>query len=109
MRHAGGSESVFRKIRESMGTISVITDLKVSREIVYNMLKSRTNIEQSYDTFKNTIHADSTYMSDDHQLQGWIFMNFIARMTHYMIYSAPKHRVKCSSQLRTKCEIKSEN
>ena len=67
-------------------SISVITNLKVSGEIIYGMLKSRADIEQSYDTFKNTIHANRTYMRDDHQLQGWMFINFIALMLHYRIY-----------------------
>ncbi len=75
-----------------MGTISIITNLKASGEIVYQMLKSRADIEQSYDTFKNTIHADRTYMRDDHQLQGWIFVNFIALVLHYRIYSILKEK-----------------
>ena len=76
-----------RMLRDRMGTISVITNLKVSGEIVYGMLKSRTDIEQSYDTFKNTIHVDRTYMRDDQQVQGWIFVNFIALLMHYRIYA----------------------
>ena len=82
----------FEAIRDRMGTISVITNLKVSGEIAYNMLKSRTDIEQSYDTFKNTIHGDRTYMRDDQQLQGWIFVNFIALILHYRIYNMLKEK-----------------
>ncbi|EQD56765.1 Transposase, IS4-like domain protein, partial [mine drainage metagenome] len=82
-RHEKGSESAFRKLGERMGTISVITNLRVSGEIVYDMLKSRADIEQSYDTFKNTIHGDRTYMRDDYQLHGWMFVNFIALILHY--------------------------
>ena len=89
-RHEKGSETTFRKLRERMGTISVVTNLKVSGEIVYGMLKSRTDIEQSYDTFKNTIHADRTYMRDDLHLQGWMFVNFIALIMHYRIYNMLK-------------------
>ena len=89
-RHEKGSETTFRKLRERMGTISVVTNLKVSGEIVYGMLKSRTDIEQSYDTFKNTIHADRTYMRDDLHLQGWMFVNFIALTMHYRIYNMLK-------------------
>ncbi|MEM4056807.1 MAG: hypothetical protein QW578_07205 [Thermoplasmatales archaeon] len=59
-----------------------MTNLHVSGEIVYDMLKSRTNIEQSYDTFKSTIHADRTYMRNDQQMQGWTFVNFIALVMH---------------------------
>ncbi|MCW6159056.1 MAG: transposase [Thermoplasmatales archaeon] len=84
--------AAFRNISGRMGTISVITNLKASGEIVYQMLKSRADIEQSYDTFKNTIHADRTYMRDDHQLQGWMFVNFIALVLHYRIYSMLKEK-----------------
>ena len=84
------SESTLAKVRERMGTISVMTNLHVSGEIVYDMLKSRTEIEQSYDTFKNTIHADRSYMRDDFQLQGWMFVNFIALILHYRIYALLK-------------------
>ncbi|MEM4090751.1 MAG: transposase [Thermoplasmatales archaeon] len=82
----------FTAIRDRMGTISVITNLKVPGEIVYGMLKSRTDIEQSYDTFKNTIHADRTYMRNDQQMQGWTFVNFIALIIHYRIYSLLKSK-----------------
>jgi hypothetical protein len=68
-RHENRSNMIFRRLRDRMGTTSVVTELKVSGEIVYGMLKSQTDIERSYDTFKNTIHADRTYMRDDHQLQ----------------------------------------
>jgi len=84
------SETMLKKARERMGTISVITNLHVSGEIVYDMLKSRTDIEQAYDTFKNTLHADRTYMRDDFQLQGWMFIDFIALILHYRIYALLK-------------------
>ena len=91
-RNADVKESDFAKAREKMGSISVITNLRVSGEIVYDMLKSRTEIEQAYDTFKNTIHADRSYMRDDQQLQGWMFVNFMAVMMHYRIYAMLKSK-----------------
>jgi len=84
------SETMLKRVRERMGTISVITNLHVSGEIVYDMLKSRTDIEQAYDRFKNTLHADRTYMRDDFQLNGWMFINFIVLIMHYRIYSMLK-------------------
>ncbi len=90
-RHEKGS-AAFRNISGRMGTISVITNLRTSGEIVYQMLKSRADIGQSYDTFKNAIHADRTYMRDDHQLQGWMFVNFIALVLHYRIYGILKEK-----------------
>ncbi len=41
-----GSVARFRTIRNRMGTISVKTNMKISGEIVYDVLKSRTEIGQ---------------------------------------------------------------
>ena len=60
------------------GTIAVLTDLDEDGERIFELLKSRVDIEQLYGTFKNTIHADRSYMRDDCQLNGWLFVNFIA-------------------------------
>ena len=38
-RHKDGSASAFRKAMERMGTISIVTNLKVPDEIVYDLLK----------------------------------------------------------------------
>jgi len=65
------SETMLKRARERMGTISLITNLRVSGEIVYDMLKSRSDIEQACETFKNTLHADRTYMRDDFQINGY--------------------------------------
>ena len=48
-----------------MGTISVITDLDESGERIYNLLKSRAEIETMFDAFKNVLNADRAYMRDD--------------------------------------------
>ncbi len=87
-----GAVSRFRAIERRMGKIAVITDLKVSGEVIYDMLKTRVDIEQAYDTLKNTIHADRTYVRDDYQMQGWMFVNFIALMLHYRIYNLLRKR-----------------
>ncbi len=87
-----GVVSRFRSIENRMGKISVVTDLKVSGEVIYDMLKTRVDIEQAYDTLKNTIHADRTYVRDDYQMQGWMFVNFIALMLHYRIFNLLRKR-----------------
>ncbi|MEM3289964.1 MAG: hypothetical protein QW046_00345 [Candidatus Micrarchaeaceae archaeon] len=75
----------FHRIEKEMGTIVVITDLNVSGEILYNMLKSRVDIEQAYDTSKNTLDADRSYIRDYSAMQGWMFVNFIAMLLHYTL------------------------
>ncbi|MDG7038715.1 MAG: transposase [Nitrososphaerota archaeon] len=80
------------KLWERTGTISVITNLNETAEKTFSLLKSRADIDQSYDTFKNTIHADRTYIRDDYQLHGWTFINFVALILHYRIYGLLKQR-----------------
>ncbi len=65
----------------------------VPGEIVYDTLKSRAGIEQSYDAFKNTIHGDRTYTMDDYQMQGWTFVNFLTPILHCWVYGLLKERV----------------
>jgi len=68
------------------GTIAVITDLDKTPERIYNLLKSRIEIEVMFDIFKNILHADRSYMRSDEQIDAWVFINFIALLMYYRIY-----------------------
>ena len=43
-------------------------------------------IEITFDAFKNVLNADKTYMRDDYQIEGWMFINFIALVFYYRLY-----------------------
>jgi len=66
--------------------IAVISDLEESGERIYNLLKSRVEIEVMFDAFKNVLNADRTYMRDDYQMEGGAFINFIALVFYYRLY-----------------------
>jgi hypothetical protein len=70
----------------SMGTISVVTNTEFRAQRVFELLKSRVNVEQVFDTMKNTLHADRTYMRDDAHLQGWMLISFISLLLYYKVY-----------------------
>jgi len=76
----------FYKIQHRQGTIAVITDLDNDAERIYNILKSRSEIETMIDAFKNTLNADRSYMQDDYHMEGWMFINFIALVFYYTVY-----------------------
>ena len=78
-------DNFFEK-QHRMGTIAVITDLEESGERVYNLLKSRVEIEIMFDAFKNVLNADRTYMRDNYQMEGWVFINFISLVFYYRLY-----------------------
>ena len=79
-------EEFYSRYRE-MGTISVITDLNEKGDKIYELLKARINIEQLFDTFKNVLEADRTYMRDDYELEGWMLVNFVSMLLYYRIYN----------------------
>ena len=77
----------FTQRQHAMGTITVTTTHTATAPDIYQLLKSRNQIESVIDTFKNTLHADRTYMRDDHHLHGWMLINFIALLLHYHLYN----------------------
>ncbi len=68
------------------GTISIVTKTEFSPQKLFEFLKSRINIEVVFDTFKNVLNADRSYMRGDSELEGWEFINFIALLLYYEVY-----------------------
>jgi transposase len=68
------------------GTISIITKTEFPPQKIFEFLKSRVNIEVVFDTFKNVLNADRSYMRSDSELEGWEFINFIALLLYYEVY-----------------------
>lgn len=77
----------FNKTYMRFGTFAVIDNLNLdSPEIIYKYYKSRMNIEEMFDTLKNYLDADSTYMQNEDTLQGWMLLNHIALQWYHLTY-----------------------
>jgi len=77
----------FHKKQHRFGTLALITNLeKVSAKKIFHYFKSRVEIEQMFDTFKNTLEADRTYMRNDYSMEGWMFINYLSLLYYYKIY-----------------------
>jgi len=77
----------FHKKAHSFGTIALITNLEgVPASKIFEYFKSRVEIEQLIDTFKNTLKADKTYMRSDYSLEGWMFINYLSLVYYYKVY-----------------------
>jgi len=73
------------------GTISMITNcLHLSEEHIYSSYKTRMEIETVFDTYKNLLEADRTYMHSDKSLEAWIFINHLATMFYYRVFNLLK-------------------
>ena len=83
----GYSIEKFYENESRFGTIALITNLKrISGEKVYQYFKSRVEIEILFDTLKNILQADRSYMRSDASLESWIFINYLSIIYYYRIY-----------------------
>jgi len=83
------SIEAFHERSHTFGTIALLSNLTdTTPEKIYSQYKSRGAIEQLFDSFKNLLDADKTYMRTDEGLEGWMFIHYIALTWYYKIYSA---------------------
>lgn len=77
----------FHSKQASMGTIATIDNLpETPPKEIYQTYKSRGEIEQLFDIFKNELEADKTYMHNIESLRGWMFINHLAIVAYFKIY-----------------------
>lgn len=76
----------FHEKAHRFGTFSILTNLtEKTAEEVYAHYKTRMEVEQAFDAFKNTLEADRTYMQNDQSMEGWMFMNYLALLAYWRI------------------------
>ena len=76
----------FHKKAHTFGTFSILTNLIGKTPIdIYELYKSRMEVEIAFDAFKNTLEADRSYMQNDQALEGWMFINYIALLAYWRI------------------------
>ena len=78
----------FHERQHRFGTLALVTYLpkKTTAQKAFEHFKTRNEVEQMIDVFKNILNADRSYMRDKYHLEGWMFINHIALMMYYRIY-----------------------
>lgn len=106
-------EKYYEKLR-GFGTLSVIYKLKKEEEkkpkkkkksqveipepqLIYETYKTRNEVEVMFDSYKNFLDADVSYMQNRHVMEGWLFANFIAMIAYYKLYVRLKQANKLSN------------
>jgi len=85
------SEEDFYEKQHLFGTLAIITNVKdKSAKDIYHIYKSRSEIEQMFDVFKNLFEADRSYMQSDEAVEAWMLINFIAMHWYYKLLIALK-------------------
>lgn len=57
---------------------------------MYETYKLRAAVEQYFDTLKNTLDQDRSYMHSDEAFEGWCFINHIALTIAYRVLNMLK-------------------
>jgi hypothetical protein len=60
------------------GNILIISSLDAAPKEIYRLYKLRCAVENFFDTAKNGLHGDSTYMRTDAHIAGYNFVTFLA-------------------------------
>ena len=68
------SKQKFNEKVQTMGTLALIHNSKLNSKQVYKEYKSRLEIEQFFDHYKNTIDASCSHMQREQSLNGWMFI-----------------------------------
>jgi hypothetical protein len=68
----------YRAKKNTLGTLAILTDTGKDPRELYELYKRRREIEQCFDSLKNTLDADKTWMQSRERLQGYLFILFIA-------------------------------
>ena len=77
----------FHQKEYTFGTIALITNLKnLSACKVFEYFKSRVEIEVLFDTLKNVLQADKSFIRSDKSVEGWMFINYLSLIYYYKIY-----------------------
>ena len=65
------------------GTLALMSTAEKDAEHVYLDYKTRGDVKQAIDAFKNILDADHSYMPDEKSLEAWTFINLIALQWYY--------------------------
>lgn len=83
----GFEKEKYQKSKERFGIYVIKTNInEFNLETIYKYYKSRFEIEYMFDTMKNTLGFDKTYMHSDESIESWAFINHISILLTQRVY-----------------------
>ena len=81
------TEDGFMEKQYSFGTIAFRSNIDDAPEKLFQLYKTRGEIEQSFDFLKNLLDQDHTYLQSAYSVEAWAFINHISLLLIYDIYN----------------------
>lgn len=83
----GFEKEKYQKAKKRFGIYIIKTNINdLNLETIYKYYKSRFEIEYMFDTIKNTLGFDKTYMHSDKSIESWAFINHISIILTQRVY-----------------------
>lgn len=83
----GFEKEKYQNSKERFGIYIIKTNIEeLNLETIYKYYKSRFEIEYMFDTIKNTLGFDKTYMHSDESIESWAFINHISILLTQRVY-----------------------
>jgi transposase len=85
MASGGMSVEDYEKRRRMAGIIPLLTNTGLKSPQVYDLYKTRGEVEQAFDSVKNYLDTDTTYMQRPETVRGLMFVTFLASRIYFNI------------------------
>ncbi len=82
----GYSLEGFLEVQFKFGCLVLRSNVSVGARELYELYKSRGEIELLFDFLKNLLGQDRSYMSDQYSLEAWAFINHVSLLLVYRVY-----------------------
>jgi hypothetical protein len=82
------TQKKFMEKLKSFGTLTLTRYIETEKngEEIYRAYKQRNEVEPIFDSYKNFLQADFSYMQNRYVLEGWLTANFIAMIAYHKLY-----------------------
>jgi transposase len=77
-------EELAEKLLKS-GHVLILSSLNTEPEKIYNLYKRRDAVEKMFDSYKNVLNADRTFLRDDASIFGHVFIAFLYLYAYWRI------------------------
>ena len=88
----GYTQDGFIKAQQRFGIFIIKTNTDFNLQKIYELYKSRFEIEYVFDSIKNTLNFDKSWMHSDKSLESWMFINHISIMMMQRVYDSVKEK-----------------
>lgn len=75
----------YQQKKKFAGIVGIISDLDKKGIEIYDLYKSREDVELAFDALNNSIDSDKTYLRTEESVRGYYFISFIALIVYFNI------------------------